>query len=77
VAYNNALPGAINIPIAYLTRYCYEIPNGDLIVLASNSLEKNVGVRLLRKNGFCVSGYTICYDKKINVQVIRRLEHGI
>ncbi|WP_187118794.1 rhodanese-like domain-containing protein [Bacillus marasmi] len=58
-SYRNAVVGAINIPIAYLNRNIKEIPKEDLFVVASNSLEKNVGIRLLRKKGFRVIGFSI------------------
>lgn len=51
--------GAINIPCGYLKRYMKEIPNQQIVIIASNEMEKNFGARLLRKYGFHVKGYTI------------------
>lgn len=59
VSYKNPIPGAINIPVAYLNRFYNGIPHHDLIVVASNRLEKNVGIRLLRQKGFKIVGYTL------------------
>ncbi|QNF28579.1 MULTISPECIES: hypothetical protein [Metabacillus] len=64
-AYKDPVYPGINIPIAYLKRYYSEIPNNDLVVVASNCMERNVGVRILRKKGFKVIGYTIPSQKKI------------
>jgi rhodanese-related sulfurtransferase len=58
-SYKEPIPGAINIPIAYLNRYYLEIPNVDLYIVASDSVEKNIGIRLLRKKGFRVIGCSI------------------
>lgn len=63
-SYNNLVQGAINIPIAYLKRNINQIPNNDLHLVASHSLEKNVGIRFLRKRGFRVAGYTIINDHR-------------
>jgi len=63
-AYKDPVGPGINIPIAYLKRYYSEIPKKDLVVVASNCLERNVGVRILRKKGFKVIGYTIPSQKK-------------
>lgn len=58
-SYLNTVSEAINIPIAYLNRYYHEIPKKDLYIVASNNIEKNIGVRFLRKKGFRVLGYSI------------------
>jgi len=67
-AYKDLVDPGINIPIAYLKRYYSEIPNKDLVVVASNCMERNVGVRILRKKGFKVIGYTIPSQKKKRVK---------
>jgi len=59
ISYNDSIEGSINIPVAYLKRFIHEIPNNDLHIVASNLLERNVGVRLLRQFGYNVIGYTI------------------
>lgn len=66
-SYKNPIEEAINIPTAYLKRYYNEIPNHFLHVIASDSLEKNVGIRFLRQKGYNVVGYTIL-AKNLNVQ---------
>ncbi len=58
-AYKDPIKGAINIPIAYLKRNLHEIPDARLHVVGSSIVEKNIGIRLLRQNGFQVKGYTI------------------
>lgn len=58
-SYLNTVSEAINIPIAYLNRYYHEIPKKNLYIVASNNMEKNIGVRFLRKKGFQVIGYSI------------------
>lgn len=63
-SYKNPIDGAINIPIAYLKRNYYEIPNRDLHVVVSSLVEKNMGIRFLRQKGFRVAGYTITDQKK-------------
>ncbi|HAQ06883.1 MAG TPA: hypothetical protein DCR24_04915 [Bacillus bacterium] len=55
----NPVNGAINIPCGYLKRYIKEIPNEQIVIIASNEVEKNFGARLLKKYGFNVKGYTI------------------
>ncbi|MCH6266246.1 MULTISPECIES: hypothetical protein [Neobacillus] len=65
---NDPIKGSINIPIAYLNRNINEIPDGDLYIIASSSLEKNVGVRFFRHKGFRVVGYSISDNNKISIE---------
>lgn len=58
-SYKQPIPNSINIPIAYLKRNYQEIANRKIHVIASDHLEKNMGIRILRKKGFNVSSYTI------------------
>ncbi|MBT2700140.1 hypothetical protein J7E79_22495 [Bacillus sp. ISL-40] len=58
-SYKNPINGAVNIPLAYLKRNFNEIPSKDIHLVVSNPLEKNIGIRFLRKKGFRVVGYTI------------------
>lgn len=58
-SHHHRIEGSTNIPIAYLKRNVNEVPNGDLHLIASSLLEKNIGIRFLRSRGFQVSGYTI------------------
>ncbi len=55
----NPVYGAINIPCGYLKRYIKEIPNEQIVIIASNEVEKNFGARLLKKYGYDIKGYTI------------------
>ncbi|MCM3570751.1 hypothetical protein [Neobacillus mesonae] len=64
VSYKDPIKGSINIPIAYLNRSIEEIPDNDLYIVTSSSLEKNVGIRFLRKKGFRVVGYSISNHNK-------------
>lgn len=59
VSHKEPIPGAINIPIAYLNRYYSEIPNVDIYIVGSDKIEKNMGIRILRKKGFQVIGCSI------------------
>lgn len=59
VSNHSPILGAINIPIAYLNRNFTNIPKDKIHVVASGSLEKNVGIRFLRHKGYKVVGYTI------------------
>lgn len=67
-SYSSPIGDARNIPIAYLKRYYKEIPTKAVHLIASNSLEKNVGIRFFRKKGYQVMGFTIVDNKqnKIN-----------
>jgi rhodanese-related sulfurtransferase len=58
-SYKHPIPESINIPISYLRRNYQEIGCRKIHVIASDHLEKNMGVRLLRKKGFNVISYTI------------------
>ena len=71
--YNDSSKGtiqeSINIPIAYLNRYYREIPaDKEIIIVASNALEKNISTRFLRKSGFKVIGYILMNERK-NVNI--------
>ncbi len=55
----NPINGAINIPCGYLKRYMKEIPKKQIVIIASNEVEKNFGARLLKKYGYNIKGYTI------------------
>lgn len=80
-AYNNPFQGAINIPLAYLKRYYKELPNSDLVIVASNHLELKMGIRILRKRGFKVVGYTltnhkheVCEEKQLKKECVLNAE---
>ncbi len=65
VSSHSPVSGAKNIPVAYLNRNLNEIPKNNLHIVASGSLEKNVGVRFLRQKGFEVVGYTITEENHL------------
>ncbi|AZU61627.1 hypothetical protein CHR53_10260 [Neobacillus mesonae] len=65
-SFKDPVNGSINIPIAYLNRNINQIPNDELFVVSSSSLEKNIGIRLLRQKGFRVVGYIISDSNEIH-----------
>ncbi|MFI8687460.1 hypothetical protein [Rossellomorea sp. NPDC077527] len=57
----------VALPCGYIRRYFSDIPEGPLLVMGSNLIECNVGVRQLKRLGFNVEGYLIIgSDKKCN-----------
>ena len=57
----------VALPCGYIRRYSSDIPSGPLVVMGSNLVECNVGVRQLKRLGFNVKGYMIIEsDKKCN-----------
>ncbi|WP_462409425.1 rhodanese-like domain-containing protein [Neobacillus sp. Marseille-QA0830] len=70
------IDGAINIPIAYLKRNYKEIPNSDLHLIVSSNIEKNMGIRFLRKKGFRVVGYTFIGHNQLIVKKKYRVKEG-
>lgn len=58
-SYKDSHALTINIPVAYLKRYFHEIPNKKIHIVASNELEKNISIRILRKKGFFVESYSL------------------
>ena len=65
VSNHSPVLGAENIPVAYLNRNLNKIPKNNLHIVASGSLEKNVGIRFLRQKGFQVVGYTITEENQL------------
>ncbi len=55
----NPIKGSLPIPAAYLARYASEIPGEKVLIIASDHLEKNWGIRELRKKGIKVVAYTL------------------
>jgi len=49
----------INIPYSYLERYNNEIPLSNIHVIASDKLERNLGIRFLLGKGIKVKSYEI------------------
>ncbi|WP_449538938.1 hypothetical protein [Ferdinandcohnia sp. Marseille-Q9671] len=62
ISYKDVIENSLNIPVAYLERYCYEIPEKQVHVVAATKLERNIAIRILKRNGFQVSGYTVSGD---------------
>lgn len=62
--FHDPIQGSINIPYPYLRRYYTEIPRKNLIILASDSIEKNLAVRFLLKREFFISGFIIVNEKE-------------
>ncbi|MDP4084114.1 MAG: hypothetical protein Q8934_05800 [Bacillota bacterium] len=62
-SYNKPIKGSINIPFAYLKRYYKEIPNKKILILASDTIEKNLAIRFLLRRGFSISGFMILNRK--------------
>ncbi|GAB2534016.1 rhodanese-like domain-containing protein [Gracilibacillus alcaliphilus] len=58
-ANNDRIEGALMLPLAYLGRYYKEIPCKSVHVIASNRLEKNLAIRLLKNKGYQITGYTL------------------
>ena len=54
---------AIALPVAYIKRFHHELPDVPLYVIASSAVEKNIGIRLLKRHGYQVAGYALL-DKK-------------
>ncbi|MEH7495504.1 hypothetical protein [Neobacillus niacini] len=64
-SYKSPIVGSINIPIAYFKRNISEIPNRDLHLVVSSLLEKNVGIRTLKKKGYRVVGYSFVSNHEL------------
>jgi hypothetical protein len=58
-SYKNPVPGARNIPVAYLHRYYKEIQHNNIHIIASDKVQRNFGIRILKQKGFQVKGCTI------------------
>lgn len=55
--FKEPIDGAINIPYAYLNRFYKEIPQTSIIIVATDTVEKNLAIRLLKKRGYQISGF--------------------
>ena len=58
-SFNAPVPQAINLPVAYLKRNWNELSGPRIHVVASTELEKNMSIRLLRRKGYQIAGYTL------------------
>ncbi|WP_071394962.1 hypothetical protein [Bacillus tuaregi] len=70
VSYKDPVKEALNIPIAYLKRNHHEIPDMDLHVVASSLVEKNMGIRLLRQQGFHVISFNMIEQNNIQINTL-------
>jgi|SRR5699024_9978058 len=65
--YNDSTKGKIAkarpLPIAYIKRHHHDLPKQGLYLIASNTVEKNLGIRLLQRYGYKVMGYTLINNK--------------
>lgn len=50
---------ALHVPVAYLKRHARDIPPKPLHIIVQDDIEKNVGIRLLRRYGYEVKSYSI------------------
>jgi len=57
IAAHSPVKGAYEIPLAHLKRHTDQIPNNKIVVVASDPVEKNIGVRMLKRKGFDVVGF--------------------
>lgn len=53
------IANSIPIPVAYLKRHHHQIPNRKIYVIASDTIEKNMGIRFLKQRKYKIAGYTI------------------
>lgn len=53
----------IHIPLSYAHRYYSEINTKEVVLIVSDNLLRNLGIRFFKKKGFSVIGY-ICVPKK-------------
>ncbi|WP_409254199.1 hypothetical protein V1502_09965 [Bacillus sp. SCS-153A] len=58
-SFNDPIPEAINLPVAYLKRNWHELEGSRIHIVASTKLEKNMSIRMLRRRGYQVTGYTL------------------
>ncbi|WP_421385138.1 hypothetical protein ACOJQI_10340 [Bacillus salacetis] len=58
-SFNNPVPQSINLPVAYLNRNIHELSGSRVHVVASSKLEKNMSIRILRRKGIEVAGFTL------------------
>ncbi|MBB6452366.1 hypothetical protein HNQ94_000811 [Salirhabdus euzebyi] len=66
-ASSDPIAGSKNIPLAYLKRNIQDVVGQEIYVIAADRLEKNIGIRLLQRNGLKVAGYKLttckCFEK--------------
>ncbi|MGD6801750.1 hypothetical protein FZC79_11620 [Rossellomorea vietnamensis] len=55
----NPIPHAVNLPVAYINRNWDDVAATRIHVAASTPLEKNMSIRMLKRKGYKVAGYTL------------------
>ncbi|RIW34721.1 hypothetical protein D3H55_09425 [Bacillus salacetis] len=56
---HNPIPQALNLPVAYMNRNWHELSGIRIHVVASTKLEKNMSIRILKRKGYEVAGFTL------------------
>lgn len=59
ISYKDPIEGAFELPVAYFIRSYEEIPDRPIHIIASDEMEKNMAVRLLRKKGKNLISYSL------------------
>lgn len=59
ISYKDPIEGAFELPVAYFLRSYEEIPDRPIHIIASDEMEKNMAVRLLRKKGKTIISYSL------------------
>ncbi|WP_330948712.1 hypothetical protein [Virgibacillus sp. MG-45] len=62
VSSNQKIEKAVCIPLPYLNRHCYDIPDKKVFLVSESKLEKNLSARILRRKGMRVIGYHLIHD---------------
>lgn len=57
VAMYNPELNTTHIPLSYIQRYYTDFHSKEIILIVSDNLGKNIGIRFLRRKGFKVRGY--------------------
>ncbi|MFB4169964.1 hypothetical protein [Virgibacillus sp. JSM 102003] len=56
-SFNDIIEQAYSIPVPYLNRHFHDIPDKNIVVIASDIVGRNVSTRILRNKGKRVVGY--------------------
>lgn len=69
--YNEAtalpIPAAIPLPLSYIERNYHQIPYKDVILITSDAITTNLGVRKLKRYGFRIKG-VCCLEIKPTIK---------
>ncbi len=58
-SFRQEVKGSILMPVAYLNRHYRDIPEKEIHLIASDSTERNLAVRILHNKGYRVTGYSL------------------